>query len=300
MPIVLVELPVADASNANAPALIAACSAGLHSGQCLTEEGSNERATAVAIVVWLDADRLHARIELGRRDAQRAGWQARDLTFHEQDAQGERWRSVGLAIAGMVGEAMAPQSANVGPIVSASRKPPPKRTALLHDSFRVALGPTIESGLRGGAPSAGAWLDLGGSCCGGLPLEITVHAANTWSLQESQGVAMRFFNVGLGVSGSLRPASALVLRASLLAALEAVTASATNPANGARASGARWVYGWLGRVQAVWPANRPLSGVIGLELMGLSGATQVKTFERDVGVSPSVREGIQLGLEWKF
>jgi hypothetical protein len=68
MPIVLVELPAADAAHINAPALIAACSSGLRRGTCAIEETPNgERATAVAIVVWLD--HLRARIDVGRRRA---------------------------------------------------------------------------------------------------------------------------------------------------------------------------------------------------------------------------------------
>ena len=303
MPIVLVELPVADASNANVPALIAACTSGLHSGKCVTEEAPDDaRATAVAIVVWLDSGHLHARIDLGRRDEQRAGWQIRELTFHEQDAQPERWRSVGLAIAGIVGEATRP-----APTLPSASPSAPRRPSTLQDRpryvqrpWRIALGPTLESGLRGHALSAGAWLDLGRNCCAGLPFEVTLHAGNAWSLRSSAGVATRFSTLGLGVSGTLHPSSTWAVRTSLLGVAEAIVASSTDPATGAHASGTRWVYGWFARLQGIWHASTPLSGVLGLEMNGVSGATEVRSFERSVGVSPALRGGIQLGLEWEF
>jgi len=162
MPIVLVELPAADAADVNAPALVAACSSGLRRGSCVVEEPPNgERATAVAIVVWLDPEHLRARIDVGRRAEERAGWQVRELSFHEQDAPLERWRSVGLAIAGVVGEATllepaqrgAPKSARPKP--SAQSKPAPSVSPQSRD-FRIALGPALETGLAD-RPSVGAW-----------------------------------------------------------------------------------------------------------------------------------------------
>src|SRR4051812_20040953 len=165
MPIVLVELPAADAADVNAPALIAACSSGLRRGTCAAEEEpEGEQATAVAIVSWLDAEHLHARIDVGRRAEQRGGWQVRELTFHEPDALLERWRSVGLAIAGVVGEATLLEpptpSAAVTPVTSPKPAKPRTRALEHQHRLRVALGPALESGVSAAEPALGAWLDL--------------------------------------------------------------------------------------------------------------------------------------------
>jgi hypothetical protein len=92
----------------------------------------------------------------------------------------------------------------------------------------------------------------------------------------------------------------LALRGSLFALLEAVDASAANPASGAHASGARWLFGGLARGQLVWPASRPLSGVLGLEIIQLSGATELRLLGRTAAISPALRGGVQAGLKWEF
>ncbi len=305
MPIVLVELPAADAADVNAPALVAACSSGLRRGSCVVEEPPNgERATAVAIVVWLDPEHLRARIDVGRRAEERAGWQVRELSFHEQDAPLERWRSVGLAIAGVVGEATlleparraAPESARPKP--STQSKPPPRVSPHSHD-FRIALGPALETGLAD-RPSVGAWLDVARRCCGSVPLELTLTASNAWSVRETTGVATRFTTLGAGLGVTLHVGEALAVRAAAFVALGAVDASTSDPATGADESKARWLPGGLGRVQAIWPASGALSGVLGLEITQLSGATELKVFGTPVARSAALRGGAQAGLEWKF
>jgi hypothetical protein len=303
MPIVLVELPAADAADVNAPALIAACSSGLRRGTCVVEETPNgERATAVAIVVWLDPEHLRARIDVGRRAEQRAGWQVRELSFHEQDALLERWRSVGLAIAGVVGEATLLEPAKPVPAQATQPQPIAPRARTTERDWRIALGPTLENGVSGGAPSAGAWLDFAWHCCGSVPLELTLTAANAWSVRDTASVATRFSTLGAGVGVTLHVSEALAVRGSALAALEAVDASATDPATGAHASGSRWLFAGLGRVEALWPASSALSGVLGLEIAQLSGATGVHLFAQSspVATAPALRFGVQTGLEWKF
>jgi len=204
MPIVLVELPAAAAADSNAPALIAACSAGLRRGTCVTEEpASGERAAAVAIVAWLDSDHLRARIDVGRRAEQRAGWQVRELTFREQDAPLERWRSVGLAIAGVVGEATLLEPAKPVTVKSTKRELPASRARPpAPSSWRVALGPVFEHSLSTEPPSAGAWFDISRRLSSSLPLELSALASRSWSLAVTSGVNTSFSTLGLGFRGS--------------------------------------------------------------------------------------------------
>ncbi len=305
MPIVLVELPAADAADVNASALVAACSSGLRRGSCVVEEPpSGERATAVAIVVWLDPDHLRARIDVGRRAEERAGWQVRELSFHEQDAPLERWRSVGLAIAGIVGEATLFEPARAALPEPARPKPGAQTTASPSAPreprvVRIALGPALETGLAE-RPSVGAWLDVARRCCGSVPLELAVTASNAWSARETAAIATRFSTLGAGLGVTLHVGDALAVRAAAFVALGAVDASATDPATGAHASKARWLPGGLGRVQAIWPATGALSGVLGLEITQLSSATELKLFGQRVATSAALRAGVQAGLEWKF
>jgi hypothetical protein len=301
MPIVLVELPAADAADVNAPALIAACSSGLRRGSCASEETpGGERATAVAIVAWLDAEHLRARIDVGRRAELRGGWQVRELTFHEQDALSERWRSVGLAIAGVVGEATLLEPAKPAVPVPEPGKPDTQRARVPSRALRVAFGPALETGISAGKPAVGAWLDAGWRAFGAAPLELTLTAANAWSVRESAGLASRFTTLGVGASGTFNASQSVALRASLFAALDAVAIGATDPTTGAHSSGARWLFGGLTRVEVVWPVSGSVAGVFGLEIVRLSGATALRVHDESVAVSPAWRGGVRAGLEWKF
>ncbi|HEY4156591.1 MAG TPA: hypothetical protein VGM29_00785 [Polyangiaceae bacterium] len=304
MPIVLVELPAADAADDNAPALIAACSSGLRRGKCATEEAPNgERASAVAIVEWLDAAHLHARIDVGRRAEQRASWQMRELSFHEQDEMSERWRSVGLAIAGVVGEATLLEPPKPPP-PPAPPMPPKARLRVaapsISRSFRVALGPALETGVSARKPALGGCFDVGFRPSRDLPLELDATAAQAWSVARSSTIDTRFATLGVGLGGIFRPLPSFELRAAVFAALDSVTASATNPNTNEAASGSRWLPAGLVRLQANWPAQSPVSGVLGLEIIQLSGGTALKTFDQTQAESPATRGAAQLGVELEF
>jgi hypothetical protein len=75
--------------------------------------------------------------------------------------------------------------------------------------------------------------------------------------------------------------------------------SASDRATGAQASEARWLLGGFGRVQAVWPWGSRVSGVLGLEIIRLSGATAVQVHDQVQAVSPAFRGAIQAGIEWR-
>jgi hypothetical protein len=104
-PPVVVEISASNASTAYAQVLVEACSDGLRGdGQCVLE-GSvpSDAARAVAIVLWEGADRAAAKIEVGMRRTAHADWLTRHVTFDPSDAEVERWRSVGLIIATLLG-----------------------------------------------------------------------------------------------------------------------------------------------------------------------------------------------------
>lgn len=86
--------------------VVQACSGALSDGRCVPE-GSGEDASspeAVAIVRVKDTKGRSIRIEVGRRREARASWSVREIDFDADDPPWERWRSVGLALATLVGE----------------------------------------------------------------------------------------------------------------------------------------------------------------------------------------------------
>ncbi len=300
MPIVLVELPDNDAAGANVPALISACSGGLRQGSCAVDEPPDERASAVAIVVWLDSEHLHARIEVGRRADERAGWQMRELTFRPQDALAERFRSVGLAIAGVVGEATLLEPKRAEPAAPARTLALPKpRVAPRAHPFRVALGPALQTGVGAAKPALGAFVDVAVRPTALIPIELALSGREAVSVANSSGISTHFTTLGVGGAALVYPSPELALRGGAFVGLAGVSASASDPKTGAEQAGSRWLFAGSLRAQAAWPARGAVSGVLGLEITRLSGATTLRNADR-TELSPATFGGLELGVEAHF
>src|SRR5215470_4515298 len=110
MPVVTVEL-AGPAPSAIAHALIDACSTTVREGRCvLSTEPLSEPSGARASVIWDDASERVARIEVVVTTARAHESRTRALAFKESDARVERWRTVGLTIATLVGDVLHPPS----------------------------------------------------------------------------------------------------------------------------------------------------------------------------------------------
>ncbi len=103
MPLIVVDMGAAASANQTAW-VIEACSEALSEGRCVPEGSAESSPQAVAIVRVRDAEGRSVRIEIGRRREERAAWSVRELEFERADPPAERWRSVGLALATLVGE----------------------------------------------------------------------------------------------------------------------------------------------------------------------------------------------------
>jgi hypothetical protein len=94
--------------------VLAACNAAIANGTCELEAPAATPARAVAIV-RLQGRGQRVRIEVGLRESERAAWSVREIEFATADPARERWRTVGLVLATLVGEveaARAEQSAS--------------------------------------------------------------------------------------------------------------------------------------------------------------------------------------------
>jgi hypothetical protein len=96
-----------------------ACNAAIVTGTCELDTTATEAPRAVAIVRLLGSDGRSVRIEVGLREADRASWSVRAIEFAPHDPARERWRSVGLVLATLVGEVEAAQAERQSPEASA-------------------------------------------------------------------------------------------------------------------------------------------------------------------------------------
>jgi hypothetical protein len=86
--------------------VLAACNAAIVQGSCELDAPADTPPRAVAIV-RLQGRGRRVRIEVGLRDSDRGAWSVREIEFSAKDPARERWRTVGLVLATLVGEAEA-------------------------------------------------------------------------------------------------------------------------------------------------------------------------------------------------
>jgi hypothetical protein len=112
MPVVVVALP-APTPPGSAQALLEACSQGVREGRCvLSTDPTPEAEAAQASVTWDETDRVaYVSVEVTTGDNR--GARRRTLAFKQSDARVERWRTVGLTIATLVGDVLHPEEAGV-------------------------------------------------------------------------------------------------------------------------------------------------------------------------------------------
>ncbi len=111
MPIVAVELPAPEPPAAMTRALLSACSSAVRDGRCiLASDVSSEPRIAIAFVRFSGGAERLARIQVEMSRGGGSDSRARLLTFKDSDARVERWRSVGLTIATLVGDMLPPRS----------------------------------------------------------------------------------------------------------------------------------------------------------------------------------------------
>lgn len=111
-PAVVVDLG-SQVRPAEAAWVLSACNAAIIRGSCELEATPDAPARAVAIV-RLRGRRTCVRIEVGLRDTERAAWSVREIEFSAKAPPRERWRTVGLALATLVGEVEAARAEEVG------------------------------------------------------------------------------------------------------------------------------------------------------------------------------------------
>jgi hypothetical protein len=223
-PVVSLDVLPADVPAEYAPAMVAACSDALADGRCAMAQTLPEstRPEAVALVLWQGDGFLQVTVRVGRGGGQ---WVARALTFSEKDSLSERWTTVGLTVATLVGETRALDSkgrddearetptqpvspiptartpapavskpADVGPPRAARPSPPPARW---HGRFGAVTGPGWDSGNW----RVGSWLSLGFRISG-TPVVLNTLASYALSrgptIHDAE-LSTRWATVGVGV-----------------------------------------------------------------------------------------------------
>ena len=277
-------LPVViDVGDAQPPrelivALVEACTqaAAPAGADCrLVRDAPNEPYQAIAIVTWEEGGK--ARVEVGVRRDPVSEWRTRELSFQAQDAEIERFRSVGFVIGSLAtasSDDAVPKTAGEPepgppkpppppatpppvPIVAPTPKPSPPPPAPLGRGW-IGLGGTLGGGLDRGAPRYGGRLNAGIRI---VPhLAAIVSAGASFRARDDKGLSAQWLDAGAGLSFALLPPerSHLELRLELLA--EQFTAGVVD--EGEHASGIRTVLASRAGFDAVFVLVGPLELVL--------------------------------------
>lgn len=123
-PVVSLDVLPADVPAEYAPAMVAACSDAVVEGSCAMASSLPEstRPEAVALVLWQGGEYLQVTVRVGRGDGK---WVQRALTFSERDSISERFTTVGLTVATLVGETQPQPEPVAEPLAPAVVSPEP-------------------------------------------------------------------------------------------------------------------------------------------------------------------------------
>jgi hypothetical protein len=279
-PAVVVEMPASDAAAPYAQVLVDACTGGLRDGGvCALDAGTGDSSRAVAIVSWEGTHRSAAKIDVGVRRGAQADWRARRVTFAASDAEIERWRSVGLIIATLVGGEAAGPAATSEPAPTPPA-PSPERPAaekpVAPPEPRAATSWFLEGGAaaaRGASDGLGAWgaTARAGVLFRGTPLFLTASLRYEAQPLATAQVHLEWgwLAVGVGVAAPIAPD--LVVEARLEPTLGGARAS--SPGATQAPSGA--LFGVREGVGMTWWAGRWLGPTLSLDVLETTGSTVV-------------------------
>ncbi len=205
-PVVSLDVLPADVPAEYAPAMVSACSDALPEGRCALAQTLPEstQPEAVALVLWQGESFLQVTVRVGRGGGQ---WLARALTFSERDSISERWTTVGLTVATLVGETRAreadgrgsaPLETNAPPAPipgeppssasesrAADARPAARPSTLPAARWQARFGAVAGPGWASGSWRLGSWLSLGFRIPG---TPVVLHTLGSYALSSGPTV----------------------------------------------------------------------------------------------------------------
>jgi hypothetical protein len=306
LPPIAIELSPTDAASAEAAVLIDACSRSLPDRGCRLGREGGERTESSGVAIVRRRGELRYVIELGLRQRGEPRWVMRELSFKPDDPPAERWRTVGLVIGTLVGEADAakpaearkppgtPPAAPAKP--AASLHPAPSHDATLPEP-RVWLG---LDALGGPALDDGTWRFGGDVRAEYRPASsgLMASASGRYELRprSESGVGVDWLSGSLGAGVAAELGGRVSAEATLAVVIERIHADVDEPGSGETDEGSRWVLGGrleVGAMVSPWPRfGLWAAGSVGVP----ASPTRIVLRDRELAVAPSPTVGLALGV----
>jgi hypothetical protein len=307
---IAVTLPPADVASPLAPALLETCTLGAQPrGQCVLGQDAMEpeEGASVAIVAWDGPGRTAAHLEVGMRRGARSTWRTRDVTFAFGDAEVEKWRTVGFAIATVAEdlfqledeEAKPPAPPPAAPVPV---PPEPQPAGAPHErdprSWLDAAA-SVDTGAAsswafGGALRFAHMLDAG---------RLFVAAGASCTVQRVDADGLSIVRPGLSADAGLVALRLgdrwrIALRAGIV--LQFVEVAGTEPATGLSSQAGRWRPDLEQAVEGSWMAFRRVGFVVAVQAAEAPGAFDVRDRGQLVARLPALEGAAQGGVRFAF
>jgi hypothetical protein len=274
LPVVAIELQAAEQRPAvHVEELLSACTAALRDATCSL--AADSEATTRAVVTWSSG--AEVTIEVGTQAQPRAQWSRRSLRFEPADEERERWRSVGLTTALMVGD----------------QRPNPPLTAL--GGFQVQGGLLVGSGTsRGTRLGLGLGADLQAY---ETPLWFGAHVDYAVGRGTPPDLNLSWLTFGLGLKGVFDVTPALGLEVGVEGLAQNVTVSATR----GKETDTDWQWAPGGRLHlgVVWPSSEPWAGVVSAEGSLFDAPTVITRQGQHIADIPRTSVALGIGVRYR-
>jgi len=277
--------------------VLSACSDALKHRSCVSSEDKDHGAPSVtALIAWPDGSDRHVRVTLERFDVPNGRRIDRDTRFADEDPLVERWRTIGLVIAALVGASDAPLD---GAAEGGDRPWSGPGRAGAHPAAWLGLSALAGPGLDDGSVRLGASVH-GAIALRASPIFFMASASHALRPVDDRQMDVRWttFAVGGGARAVLSEAD-LALRVRFELMLEYLLAGRGSGA-AVSGGGSRTNPGIRGGGDLVWPASGALGMTLGFSLWSLPGGTAVQLDQRKVGSSQWLGYAGFLGAEWSF
>jgi hypothetical protein len=301
---VVVEIAPADDSSSAARSMLEACNVAMHPGRCVFGGAAalDDERTAIAIVKWETTTDSNARIDVGLRIRGQPQWATRFLSFSPTDPEGERWRTVGFAIATTVGETVTHE-------VTAQRersKGPATASAAADGVDRPNQGAagrpwidaqfSVTAATQGPSPAWGGDLRLSSRIHGDrLFLFGAVRCSFAGMALDGLAIVRASAAAGGGLV-VLRLPGGVEFAARAQGLAELIDATATDPPTGVRGSGQRWVAGLGAFLDASWMWSRAVGVVATMGAVETLGPTDVTVHDQVLARIPALELDAAAGL----
>jgi hypothetical protein len=306
-PFIAVVLLPADAASPQAQALVDACTLGArpHAECVLAPTANQDAALVLATVTWEGPERRLAHLEVDLGNGRPHRWRERDVAFTSQDAELERWRTVGFALATLASGLVA-EEAPEAPKPPPPPEPQPERQPPPEGNARPATPRWWLDALFSAEVAADSPWGAGGAIRLSRRIDaerVFVAAGATCTVQRVDGDRLTIVRPGLSAElgvVALRLGDGWRVAVRVGANLELVQLGGTDPQSGISAHAARWRVGAAEGVEVSWMAFPSVGLVVSGHAAEASGAVDVRAHGGLLARLPAVDWTGQGGIRVAF